>query len=100
MPPDGVDTAEIARMADAAALARDLINTPSNDMGPAELAEAARDLATRFGAAFNCIDGDELAQNFPLIHAVGMASTRAPRLTRPAGLEPARRSPVPQLTRR
>ncbi|WP_375786750.1 M17 family metallopeptidase [Bradyrhizobium sp. Pha-3] len=80
VPPDGVDTAEIARMADAAALARDLINTPSNDMGPAELAEAARDLATRFGAAFNCIDGDELAQNFPLIHAVGMASTRAPRL--------------------
>ncbi|PDT75336.1 leucyl aminopeptidase family protein [Bradyrhizobium sp. C9] len=80
VPPDGVDTAEIARMADAAALARDLINTPSNDMGPAELAEAARDLAARFGAAFNCIDGDELAQNFPLIHAVGMASTRAPRL--------------------
>ncbi|PAY09803.1 leucyl aminopeptidase [Bradyrhizobium sp. UFLA03-84] len=80
MPPDGVDTAEIARMADAAALARDLINTPSNDMGPAELAEVARDLASRFGATFNCIDGDELAQNFPLIHAVGMASTRAPRL--------------------
>jgi leucyl aminopeptidase len=80
VPPDGIDTAEITRMADAAALARDLINTPSNDMGPAELAEVARDLATRFGAAFNCIDGDELAQNFPLIHAVGMASTRSPRL--------------------
>ncbi|MGF6307253.1 leucyl aminopeptidase [Bradyrhizobium sp. i1.8.4] len=80
VPPDGVDTAEIIRMADAAALARDLINTPSNDMGPAELAEVARDLATRFGAAFNCISGDELAQNFPLIHAVGMASTRSPVL--------------------
>ncbi|MHC6152269.1 leucyl aminopeptidase family protein [Bradyrhizobium elkanii] len=80
VPPDGVDTAEITRMADAAALARDLINTPSNDMGPVELAEVARDLATRFGAAFNCISGDELAQNFPLIHAVGMASTRSPRL--------------------
>ena len=80
VPPDGIDTAEITRMADAAALARDLINTPPNDMGPAELAEVARDLATRFGAAFNCIDGDELAQNFPLIHAVGMASTRSPRL--------------------
>ncbi|MHC2331460.1 leucyl aminopeptidase family protein [Bradyrhizobium sp. USDA 4454] len=80
VPPDGIDAAEIARMADAAALARDLINTPSNDMGPAELAEVARDLASRFGAAFNCIEGDELAQNFPLIHAVGMASTRAPRL--------------------
>src|SRR6185369_8779587 len=80
VPPDGIDAAEITRMADAAALARDLINTPSNDMGPAELAEVARDLATRFGADFTCISGDELAQNFPLIHAVGMASTRAPRL--------------------
>ncbi|MFK4715861.1 leucyl aminopeptidase family protein [Bradyrhizobium elkanii] len=80
VPPDGIDTAEITRMADAAALARDLINTPPNDMGPAELAEVARDLATRFGAAFDCIDDDELAQNFPLIHAVGMASTRSPRL--------------------
>ncbi|MGY3442388.1 MULTISPECIES: leucyl aminopeptidase family protein [unclassified Bradyrhizobium] len=80
VPPDGIDAAEIARMADAAALARDLINTPSNDMGPAELAEVARDLASRFGAAFNCIGGEELAQNFPLIHAVGMASTRGPRL--------------------
>ena len=81
VPPDGVDVADIARMAEAAALARDLINTPSNDMGPEELAQAAQALATRFGAAFNCISGDELLkQNFPLIHAVGMASTRPPRL--------------------
>jgi leucyl aminopeptidase len=81
VPPDGVDVADIARMAEAAALARDLINTPSNDMGPEELAQAARALAARFGASFNCIVGDELVnQNFPLIHAVGMASTRAPRL--------------------
>ena len=62
-------------------LARDLINTPSNDMGPEELAEAAQHLAKRFGADFNCIVGDDLTrQNFPLIHAVGMASPRAPRL--------------------
>ena len=81
VPPDGVDVADIARMAEAAALARDLINTPSNDMGPEELAQAAQALAARFGASFNCIVGDELVkQNFPLIHAVGMASTRAPRL--------------------
>ncbi len=81
VPPEGVDAADIARMAEAAALARDLINTPSNDMGPEELAQAAQALATRFGATFNCIVGDELLkQNFPLIHAVGMASTRAPRL--------------------
>jgi leucyl aminopeptidase len=81
VPPDGIDIAAITRMAEAACLARDLINTPSNDMGPEELALAARELASRFGASFNCIIGEELTrQNFPLIHAVGMASPRAPRL--------------------
>jgi leucyl aminopeptidase len=81
VPSDGVDVAAISRMADATTLARDLINTPSNDMGPEELAGAAQQLAERFGAAFNCIVGEDLRrQNFPLIHAVGMASPRAPRL--------------------
>jgi leucyl aminopeptidase len=81
VPPDGIDVADIARMVEAAALARDLINTPSNDMGPEELAEAAQHLAKRFGADFSCIVGEDLVrQNFPLIHAVGMASPRAPRL--------------------
>ncbi|HZE56066.1 MAG TPA: leucyl aminopeptidase family protein [Bradyrhizobium sp.] len=80
-PPDGVDVTDIARIAEAAALARDLINTPSNHMGPEELALAAQQLAQRFGANYNCVVGDELPrQNFPLIHAVGMASPRAPRL--------------------
>ncbi|HET7124580.1 MAG TPA: leucyl aminopeptidase family protein [Bradyrhizobium sp.] len=79
--PDGIDAADITRIADAAALARDLINTPANDMGPEQLALAAQHLANRFGANFNCIVGDDLTrQNFPLIHAVGMASSRAPRL--------------------
>ena len=78
--PDGIDVAEISRIAEAA-LARDLINTPANDMGPEQLAAAAELLANRFGANFSCITGDDLlAQNFPLIHAVGMASPRAPRL--------------------
>ncbi len=81
VPPDGVDVSDIARMAEAAALARDLINTPSNDMGPEELALAAQALATRYGASYSAIVGDELVrQNFPLIYAVGMASPRAPRL--------------------
>jgi leucyl aminopeptidase len=81
VPPDGIDMSDITRMAEAAALARDLINTPSNDMGPEELAMAAQALATRYGASFSTIVGDELTRrNFPLIHAVGMASTRAPRL--------------------
>jgi leucyl aminopeptidase len=81
VPPEGVEAAEIAAIADAAMLARDLINTPSNDMGPAELAGAAQTLAERFGASFTCIVGEDLLQqNFPLIHAVGMASSSAPRL--------------------
>jgi len=80
-PPDLIDMIEISRMAKAATLARDLINTPANDMGPEELAQAAQALADKFGAKFSCIVGDDLLkQNFPLIHAVGMASTRAPRL--------------------
>jgi leucyl aminopeptidase len=81
VPPDGIDAADVTRMAEAAYLARDLINTPANDMGPEELALAAQELAARYGADFNCIVGDDLTrQNFPLIHAVGMASVRAPRL--------------------
>ncbi|WP_407185713.1 leucyl aminopeptidase family protein [Bradyrhizobium centrosematis] len=80
VPPDGVDPAEIDRIAGAAMLARDLINTPSNDMGPDELAATAQALAVEFGASFACTVGEELEKNFPLIHAVGMASSRAPRL--------------------
>ena len=81
VPPEDVEATEIAAIADAAMLARDLVNTPSNDMGPAELALAAQAVADRFGASFTCIVGEDLLQhNFPLIHAVGMASTRAPRL--------------------
>ena len=81
VPNGDIDIADIIRMAEAATLARDLINTPANDMGPAELEAAARDLAQHYGADFSCITGDDLvAQNFPLIHAVGMASPRAPRL--------------------
>src|SRR3954447_18801480 len=55
VPPEGVDVAELSRMAEAAALARDLINTPANDMGPEELAAAAQRLADRYGANFHCI---------------------------------------------
>ncbi|MEJ0011846.1 MAG: leucyl aminopeptidase family protein [Bauldia sp.] len=81
--PSGVDGEEIARIADAVNLARDLINTGPNDLGPAELAAAAESLAKRHNATFRQIVGDALiADNFPLIHAVGAAASpeRAPRL--------------------
>ncbi len=79
--PAGVDLAYVEAAAAATALARDLINTPANDMGPAELAEAATGLARRFAGTSRVLVGEELrANNFPLIYAVGAASPRAPRL--------------------
>lgn len=79
--PDGIDAADLTRMVEAATLARDLVNTPANDMGPQELEDAARALAKQHGASASCVTGDDLLkENFPLIHAVGRASSRAPRL--------------------
>ena len=79
--PRGVDGEELSRIVEAVFLARDLINTPANDMGPAELEAAARALAARHGATVRTTIGDDLlAQNFPLIHAVGRAAKNAPRL--------------------
>ena len=79
--PDGVDGDRVAAIAAGEFLTRDLINTPASDMGPDQLEQAARDLAARIGASIDVIRGDDLlAQNFPLIHAVGRASPRAPRL--------------------
>jgi leucyl aminopeptidase len=79
--PDGVDAADLSRITEGVTLARDLINTPANDLGPPELADAARALAARHGAKFRAVVGDDLlSQNFPLIHAVGRAAARAPRL--------------------
>ena len=79
--PDGVDAARIETIANAEALTRDLINTPAADMGPQELEDAARKLADDQGATISVILGDDLIPaNFPMIHAVGRASTRAPRL--------------------
>jgi leucyl aminopeptidase len=76
-----IDRDDLDRTVEAVTLARDLINTPANDMGPAELEAAARSLAARHGAEIRVTVGNELlAENFPLIHAVGRASERAPRL--------------------
>ncbi|MCV2879982.1 leucyl aminopeptidase family protein [Sedimentimonas flavescens] len=79
--PEGVDAARLEIIAEGEALTRDLINTPANDLGPVELEGAARALAARHGAHVHTVEGEALlAQGFPLIHAVGRASTRAPRL--------------------
>ncbi|WIY26614.1 leucyl aminopeptidase family protein [Parasedimentitalea psychrophila] len=79
--PEGVDSAGIESLAAAECLTRDLINTPSSDMGPDELQAAAETLAQQFGATISVTtDAALLEQNLPMIHAVGRASERRPRL--------------------
>jgi leucyl aminopeptidase len=74
------EMAELSRMRDAVFLARDLINTPANDLAPQDLAQGARDLAARHGAEIAVVEGDALTSDFPMIHAVGKGSDRAPCL--------------------
>ena len=79
--PRGVDAARLEAIAAGEFLTRDLINTPANDMGPDELEAASRALADLHGATLDVTAGDALLDaNLPLIHTVGRASTRAPRL--------------------
>ncbi|MBV8187658.1 MAG: leucyl aminopeptidase family protein [Alphaproteobacteria bacterium] len=79
--PDGADKKRATAMIEALCLARDLITTPSSDMGPAELAAAAQSLAKQHGAKLKVIVGNDLLkQNYPMVHAVGRASARLPRL--------------------
>jgi leucyl aminopeptidase len=79
--PAGADLAYVARATEADALARDLINTPAADLGPAELAAAIAAVANRYGARFRQVVGEQLlAERFPAIHAVGRAAAAAPRL--------------------
>ena len=79
--PKGIDSAKVEAMVASECTLRDLINTPASDMGPEELAKAAADLAAQHGASCDVTTGDDLLeQNFPMIHAVGRASNRAPRL--------------------
>lgn len=60
---------------------RDLVNTPTEHMGPDQLEQVACEIAERFGAQIEVISGEDLlTHNFPAIHAVGRASHRAPRL--------------------
>ena len=79
--PNGCDWSYVVHAAAATNLARDLINTPAGDLGPAELADAAAEAARRRGGEVRVIEGDDLlAQGWPAVHAVGRASVRAPRL--------------------
>jgi len=78
--PSSVDRAAVLRAAHAVYLVRDLVNTPASDLGPAELEAAARKLAAAHRARFRVTKGAALRRGFPMIHDVGKASPRAPRL--------------------
>jgi leucyl aminopeptidase len=78
--PKTVDHAAIVALANASYGVRDRVNAPANIFGPDELEIAARTIARRFKAKFSVIRGATLKKQFPLIHVVGEASSRAPRL--------------------
>jgi leucyl aminopeptidase len=79
--PGGEACAGAVTTAGSVWLARDLVNTPANDLGPEELAGAFESLAGEAGASLEVTTGDALLRaGFPVIHAVGRASARAPRL--------------------
>ncbi len=80
---DALVRGEALRTSHALALARDMVNTPANDMGPLQIETIAREIAEAFGATCSVVTGDDLlAQNYPAIHAVGRAAVphRAPRM--------------------
>jgi leucyl aminopeptidase len=93
--PDTPARERAALLALAIGLARDLVNTPANELGPAELEAAAASVALEAGAAFSSLVGEALLEaGYPLIHAVGAASPRPPRLVELVWGEP----DAPRLT--
>lgn len=79
--PENADQHVVQSTAEAVFLVRDLVNTPANDLGPEELANAAENLIKPFKARMSVITGNELLKkNYPAIHAVGKGSPRLPRL--------------------
>lgn len=80
---EAVDLDEVRSLAHACALARDMVNTPANDMGPLQIETIAREIAERYGATLDVVTGDDLLEaNYPAVHAVGRAAVpaRAPRM--------------------
>lgn len=79
---DAARIGEAVRLAEAVALVRDLVNTPTEDLGPVQLQAAAEQVASDHGATIRVTSGDELETGYPLIHGVGRAASRerAPRL--------------------
>ncbi|MFT3742622.1 MAG: leucyl aminopeptidase family protein [Gammaproteobacteria bacterium] len=81
LPAEGLDEPYLMAMLKAIYLVRNLINTPASDMGPADIAEVANQLAHEFGADLRFTVGEQLLEeNYPAIYAVGKGSARPPQL--------------------
>lgn len=79
--PEDVDVSSVQGQLQALYLVRDMINMPTESMGPAELANAAKAVGTHYAAEVTEVVGEDLLQeNYPAIHAVGRGSSREPRL--------------------
>jgi leucyl aminopeptidase len=79
--PKHADQPDVDRVSKGVFLARDLINTPTEDMGPDQLIDSGAAVAKDAGASVRILRGDELLEhNYPTIHAVGRASSRVPGL--------------------
>ncbi len=80
--PSGTDLHDVLRQVEAIWMARDLVNTPVEDLGPADLARHAQEMAEALGGRVTVVEGAALKRDFPLVHAVGRAAppARAPRL--------------------
>jgi leucyl aminopeptidase len=81
--PEGAQAELAIAVVHACALARDMVNTPANDMGPLQIETIAREIAAHFGAEIAVVTGDDLHEaNYPAVHAVGRAAVphRAPRM--------------------
>lgn len=79
--PGQADRAAVETVVRAVWLGRDLVNTPAEDLGPAELAGEVATLADRHQGDLTTVVGDDLLEkNFPSVHAVGRASSRPPQL--------------------
>lgn len=78
--PEEIDDKQLTALIESMYLIRDLINTPSADMGPAELAQSMQVVAQQYSAQFKQLIGKQLQQEYPALYTVGASSQREPRL--------------------